>query len=47
MSNTQPPRYRLDDLAEYLLTREGRENAALALLAVGCVAGIALIAHHG
>jgi hypothetical protein len=36
-------RYRLDDLIEYTLTKRGRENMALALLAVGCVAGILTI----
>ncbi len=36
-------RYRLDDLIEYTLTKRGRENVALALLAVSCVAGIVTI----
>lgn len=35
--------YRFDDLIEYALTRQGRENLALISLAVGCVAGIVLI----
>jgi hypothetical protein len=32
--------YRLDDLIEYTLSRRGRENVALAVLAASCVAGI-------
>ena len=36
-------RYRLDDLVEYALTKRGRENVALTLLAVGCLAGIVTI----
>jgi len=36
-------RYRMDDLIEYALTKRGRENTALTLLAVGCVAGIVAI----
>ena len=35
--------YRLDDLIEYTLTKRGRENMALALLAGCCVAGIIAI----
>jgi hypothetical protein len=33
-------RYRLDDLIEYSLSRRGRENVALVVLAASCVAGI-------
>jgi hypothetical protein len=36
-------RYRMDDLIEYTLTDRGRENIALALLAVGCVAGLVVL----
>lgn len=36
-------RYRLDDFIEYALTKQGRENVALALLAAGCVMGVVLI----
>ncbi len=36
-------RYRLDDLIEYTLTKRGRENVALALLAASCIAGIVTI----
>ena len=36
-------RYRFDDLLEYTLTKRGRENVALTLLAAGCVAGIVVI----
>jgi hypothetical protein len=36
-------RYRLDDLIEYMLSKRGRENVALAALAAGCVAGIVVI----
>jgi hypothetical protein len=36
-------RYRFDDLIEYTLTKRGRENVALAVLAAGCVAGIVVI----
>jgi hypothetical protein len=36
-------RYRLDDLIEYTMSKRGRENVALALLAAGCVAGILAI----
>ena len=36
-------RYRLDDIVEYTLTKRGRENVALTLLAAGCVAGIVVI----
>ena len=37
------PRYRLDDLIEYTLTRRGRENTSLALIAAACIAGIVAI----
>ena len=37
------PRYRLDDLIEYALTKRGRENVSLALIAAGCIAGIVAI----
>jgi hypothetical protein len=33
-------RYRVDDIVEYTLSRRGRENVALALIAVGSLAGI-------
>ncbi len=36
-------RYRLDDLIEYTLSKRGRENVALTLLAASCVAGIVVI----
>ena len=36
-------RYRLDDLVEYTLSKRGRENVALAVLAASCVAGILVI----
>jgi hypothetical protein len=36
-------RYRLDDLIEYSLSKRGRENVALSLLAASCVAGIFVI----
>jgi hypothetical protein len=36
-------RYRLDDLIEYTLSKRGRENVALAVLAAGCVAGIVVL----
>ena len=36
-------RYRLDDLIEYTLSKRGRENMALAVLAASCVAGIVVI----
>lgn len=36
-------RYRADDLIEYALSKRGRENLTLALLAAGCVAGILAI----
>jgi len=36
-------RYRLDDIVEYTLTKRGRENVALTLLAASCVAGIVVI----
>ncbi|HEY5052102.1 MAG TPA: hypothetical protein VII45_01690 [Solirubrobacterales bacterium] len=32
--------YRLDDIIEYAMTRRGRENVALILIAAGSVAGI-------
>jgi hypothetical protein len=36
-------RYRLDDFVEYTLSKRGRENVALAVLAASCVAGIFVI----
>lgn len=36
-------RYRMDDIIEYTLTKRGRENVALTLLAASCVAGIVVI----
>lgn len=33
-------RYKLDDMIEYTLSKRGRENTALVVLAAGCVAGI-------
>jgi hypothetical protein len=36
-------RYRFDDLIEYALSKRGRENLTLMLLAAGCVAGIVVI----
>lgn len=36
-------RYRVDDFIEYALSKRGRENLTLALLAAGCVAGIFVI----
>ena len=35
--------YRLDDLIEYALSKRGRENVALTVLAASCVAGIVVI----
>jgi hypothetical protein len=40
-------RYRLDDFLEYRLSKRGRENMALAVLAASCVAGIALLSRVG
>jgi hypothetical protein len=34
---------RLDPLLDYALTKEGRENLALALIAAGCITGIVTI----
>jgi hypothetical protein len=36
-------RYRLDDFIEYTLSKRGRENVALTVLAASCVAGIVVI----
>jgi hypothetical protein len=36
-------RYRLDDLVEYTISKRGRENLALTVLAASCVAGILVI----
>jgi hypothetical protein len=36
-------RYRFDDLIEYTLSKRGRENVALSVLAASCVAGIVAI----
>lgn len=35
--------YRVDDFIEYALSKRGKENLALTFLAVGCIAGIAVI----
>ena len=35
--------YRVDDLIEYALSKQGKENLALMFLAAGCIAGIAVI----
>jgi hypothetical protein len=37
------PRYRLNDFLEYALTKRGRENVSLALIAAACIAGIVAI----
>ena len=39
-------RYALDDILEYALTRRGRENVTLALIAAGSLAGIIAIRRH-
>jgi hypothetical protein len=39
-------RYALDDILEYALTRRGRENVTLALIAAASLAGIIAIGHH-
>jgi hypothetical protein len=36
-------RYRFDDFIEYALSKRGRENLTLMLLAGGCVAAIVVI----
>jgi hypothetical protein len=36
-------RYRVDDFIEYALSKRGRENLSLMLLAAGCIAGIVVI----
>jgi hypothetical protein len=36
-------RYRFDDFIEYTLSKRGRENLTLMLLAAGCVAGIVVL----
>ena len=36
-------RYRLDDFIEYTLSKRGRENLTLTILAASCVAGIVVI----
>ncbi|HYJ20458.1 MAG TPA: hypothetical protein VEW07_00390 [Solirubrobacterales bacterium] len=36
-------RYRFDDILEYTLSKQGRENVVLALIAFGSVAGILAI----
>ena len=33
-------RYKLDDMIEYTLSKRGRENTALFVLAASCLAGI-------
>ena len=35
--------YRVDDIIEYALSKQGKENLALMFLAAGCIAGIAVI----
>lgn len=40
-------RNRLDDFLEHRLTKQGRENVALTILAASCVAGIVLINRVG
>ena len=36
-------RYLVDDFIEYAMSKRGRENLSLMLLAAGCVAGIVVI----
>ncbi len=36
-------RYLVDDFIEYAMSKRGRENLSLVLLAAGCVAGIVVI----
>ena len=36
-------RYLVDDVIEYAMSKRGKENLSLALLAAGCIAGIAVI----
>jgi hypothetical protein len=37
------PHHRLDELIEYALTKQGRENVSLAVIAAACIAGIVAI----
>jgi hypothetical protein len=39
-------RYRLDDMLEYTLSKRGRENVALTLIAFGSIAGVFAIGRH-
>jgi hypothetical protein len=39
-------RYRFDDMLEYTLSKQGRENVVLALIAAGSIAGILAIGRH-
>lgn len=39
-------RYRFDDMLEYTLSRQGRENVVLALIAVGSIAGIVAVERY-
>jgi hypothetical protein len=39
-------RYRFDDMLEYTLSKRGRENVALTLIALGSIAGILTIGRH-
>jgi hypothetical protein len=43
VTNSTMERYRFDDFIEYTLSKRGRENVALTLLAASCVAGIVVI----
>lgn len=36
-------RYRFDDFIEYAMTKRGRENVALAVLAAGCLVGVVVV----
>lgn len=36
-------RYRFDDFIEYALSKRGKENLTLMVLAAGCVAGIVVV----
>ncbi len=36
-------RYRVDDFIEYALSKRGRENLTLVVLAASCLAGIVVI----
>lgn len=43
----KPKTHRLDDLAEYLLTKRGRENTALIALTLACIIGIGITIRYG